>query len=169
MNVCHKLSESRCIRATFCNAFLWPLTNEMGNSTQVYMGRLQLGLLAQLTFGANDQAQADYEADFVRVTCVPQSRYFEIEYKPLHSNVVDGGDHFDSNVWAKQGYLSPSKLRYECQLPDSKYVVTSTKPESGGNGMCGADPEIRLNLARNGRLLVKDVVFGGACMGRAPC
>lgn len=124
-------------------------------------------LFVPLALCASGDARADYESEFLRVTCVPQNRYFAVEVTSLHSDVTDGGDSFEPEVWAKQGYLNPAALHYECGLPRSKYVLTSTKPEPRGSGMCGGDPEITLNLARDGKPLIKDVVFGGACSGGA--
>ena len=126
--------------------------------------RLTISLLVTvLMLGVCALARAGYEPGFVRVTCVPQNRYFEIEYTTLGTNVVDGGDFFDLDAWAKQGWRSPSALQYECKLPNSKYIVTSSQPEPRASGICVGAPDIALSVTRNGKPLVKDVTFGQSC------
>lgn len=124
-----------------------------------------------LAFGCT-AAWADYSVDFLRITCIPETRYFEIEYRAVPGDAVFIGAGFEEqdirqrlDIWKKRGYYDPSKLRYECKLPDSTYLLTSTRPPASERGMCGGAPRITLNLSRNGEPWLDNVVFGADCFG----
>ena len=75
--------------------------------------------------------KADYSVDFVRVSCIPETRFFDIEYRAIHNNAVDApldSKTVDKNtVWAKHGFHNPSKLEYVCKVPTSIYTLTTTQ------------------------------------------
>ena len=106
-------------------------------------------------------ARAEVE-DLIRVTCIPQSSYFNIEDVQIDSEILDAPT-FDASVWKKLGFY-PANMRYECDLPDHKYVVTSTQA-APGPGECGEAPDIVLSVADNREPLVKNVTFGLTCTG----
>ena len=117
---------------------------------------IQLLLAAELSLLALE-SNADWTFDFVRVTCVPEARYFRLEYAGVYGPAaLTDAQHDDRKtrerlaIWRKHGYLAPGKLRYECQLPESKYRITATQSGWADRGSCGAAPEITLSLARNG-------------------
>jgi hypothetical protein len=117
-------------------------------------------------------AWADYSVDFIRITCIPETRYFEVEYKSVPGDAVFIGAGFEKKaiqqrlkIWRKHGYYDPSALLYECKLPDSTYLVTSIQPPGSERGMCGAEPRITLNFSRNGDTWLNNVTFGSDCFG----
>jgi hypothetical protein len=112
------------------------------------------------------------DVEFLRVTCIPETRYLEVEYKAVPSDAVFIGTGFNEkegkqrfDAWEKRGYFDPGKFRYECKLPDSTYLITSSRAPYSEQGMCGAQPRITLNLSRNGEKWLDNVVFGSDCFG----
>lgn len=110
---------------------------------------------------------ADWTEDLARITCIPEARYFAIDYKPLSSNTVSAsglrGKQF-WNVWRKHGYYEASGLDYKCSLPDGKYKISSTRAAMRLSGMCGAAPRITLSISRNDVIILKNVIFGDDCL-----
>ena len=113
-------------------------------------------------------AWADYAVDFIRLTCVPETRYFELEYRALPGDAVfDSGTQTADplGAWRRHGYVDPHQLREECRLPDSTFLVTAVQPEDSATGQCGAAPSIHLSLQRNGKPWLDEVTFGADCFG----
>ena len=122
-------------------------------------------------------AFADYSYDFVRISCIKEIQFLDIEYKSIHNTAIDSifADR-DSplKIWSKHGFFSPKKLYYECPFAHTDTYYSSqityklvTKQAEGGNGMCGGAPEIFLSLYRNNELFIDNVVFGGSCIGNS--
>jgi hypothetical protein len=127
--------------------------------------RLAAGLCA---FLLTSPAWADYSVDFLRITCVPEVRYFEVEYRALPDDAVFGGGGTSPDplrTWREHGYFDPRDLHSECRLPESTYVVTATQSPASDRGQCGGAPSIRLSLQRNGQPWLDDVTFGADCFG----
>jgi len=125
------------------------------------------------------QAHADFTYDFVRISCIQESEFLDIEYRDIHNNAVDAvaGDQFKNRflLWAKHGFFDPRKLSYKCTFTkkdrdstthQSTYKVVTKKAEQG-NGPCGGAPEIYLSLYKNDQVLINNVVFGNSnsCYG----
>lgn len=126
-------------------------------------------------------AQADQPLELVRITCIPEMRYLEIENKDFPSEattwVWSGFEAKEKDQKAgrkkRWGILRthdlypPEKLAYQCKLPESVYELTITKDESSAHGQCGASPTATINLKRNGKDWISNVLFGnGDCFGR---
>jgi hypothetical protein len=111
------------------------------------------------------------EFEFIHVSCIPETRYFEVEYKSVPTDAVLIGTDYEKegkqrlNAWKKRGYYEPSNFSYECKLPDSTYLITANQPPGRESGMCGASPSITLSLTRNGDKWLNNVVFGANCFG----
>jgi hypothetical protein len=108
-------------------------------------------------------------------------RYFEIENKNYPS---------ESTTWIRFGFevkekdekagmkrrwkilkdhdlYPPEKLAYQCKLPESTYDLVVTKDESQASGACGGAPTATINLKRNGKKWISNVLFGnGDCFER---
>jgi hypothetical protein len=115
--------------------------------------------------------RADWSLEFVRITCIPEARYFYFEYKPIDGSaaltdaqVSDEKQRERMRTWQKHGYFDPRDLDFECRLPESRYRLRTSQPP-GHEGRCGAAPTITLNLLRNGSSYVKDVTLGDDCYG----
>jgi hypothetical protein len=115
---------------------------------------------------------ADYSVNFLRITCIPETRFFEVEYKAVPGDAVFIGAGFDEketkkrlDAWEKRGYFDPRDFRCECKLPDSTYVVTSTQPPASERGTCSGAPNITLSLSRNGEKWLDNIIFGSNCPG----
>jgi hypothetical protein len=106
-------------------------------------------------------ARADYMVDFIRIACVPEAGFFDIDHRLIHNNAAESAS---SRVWARQGFYTPSDLTYECDLGPVKYKLSAHQNNWTG-GMCGAAPEIFLTLFRDDRVIANKVVFGLSCLG----
>jgi hypothetical protein len=127
------------------------------------------------------EARADQPLELVRITCMPEMRYFEVESKDYPS---------EASTWIWSGFevkekdeksgrkkrwrilkghdlYPPEKLAYQCKLPESTYELTVTKDEARASGQCGGAPTATINLKRNGKDWISNVLFGnGDCFGR---
>lgn len=117
-------------------------------------------------------AQADWFVNFVHITCIPEARYLAFEVKDIEGSYVLMETQFDDKkraqrmaLWKKNGYFDPSKLTFECHMPESTYKITATQPPASAHGQCGAAPSITLSLLRNGEPYLSNVMFGGDCFG----
>jgi hypothetical protein len=117
-------------------------------------------------------SNADWFVDFVKITCIPEARYFAFESKPIQGSYVLGETQFDSKLrakrfalWEQKGYYNPSALEFTCNLPGSTYKIIATQPEPSDHGMCAGDPDVTLSLYKNNDLIVSKVIFGSACSG----
>src|SRR5262245_15494376 len=79
--------------------------------------------------------------DFVRTTCLPEARYFRFEHTPIVASSVLLDTRFDEEkrrlrllAWKKEGYNEARDLQYECQLPESLYIVFASQPEEQARG-----------------------------------
>jgi hypothetical protein len=127
-------------------------------------------IVALLTF--SHAARADWSLEFVRITCIPEARYFYFEYKPVSGPAALTDTQFDEKmqrermrIWQRHGFFDPRSLERECRLPESTYKLITSQPPAREQGMCGGAPQITLNLFRNGTAFFKDVVFGDDCFG----
>ena len=125
-------------------------------------------LLLLIFFACSTAAQADYTVDFVRISCIHDARFMDIEYRGVHNPAVTATSELgtiETDAWARNGFFTPEKLLYECALPESKYEIKTTQSSWSERGMCGAAPEITISLYREGEPLVEGVVFGPSCYG----
>lgn len=137
-------------------------------SQHLHMHRPILRLLALLLLLLSTSAKADYTVDFVRISCIRDAQFLDVEYRGIHNPAITALTEHDTvrpDVMARHGFFNPSKLSYECSLPDSKYKVVATQTGWSERGMCGAAPEIVLSLYRDGEPLLERVVFGSSCFG----
>ena len=113
-------------------------------------------------------AWADQPMDVIRITCIPEMRYFEFEYKELPSEatdwVIDGYGALEKkpqvekrvNVLKRYGLFDAQKLHYECKLPQSTYTLTGGAYEN----------EITVSLTHNGSSFISDVLVGPTRFGK---
>lgn len=139
----------------------------IGASSQLRTSLLIAFLLS--TWSAS--SKADWVQDFIRITCIPEARYFQFEYAPMSGPRVLLETQFDRKrqrkrmlAWRKHGFYNPSKLDYECKLPENVYKISTTQPPAS-NGMCGAAQPITINLYRNNKPIITKVVAGRDCLG----
>ena len=131
--------------------------------------------LVMFYFWSPAEARADQPLELVRITCIPEMRYFEVESKDYPSEATTwirfgfiNGKEKDEKAGRKKrwkiltarGLYPPEKLAYQCKLPESTYDVTITKPEPQASGACGASPTATINLKRNGQTWISNVLFG---------
>lgn len=127
-----------------------------------------------LLLAATQPAKADWYVNFIQITCIPEARYLAFEAKDIEGSYVLMEAQFDDkkraqrmNLWMKQGYFDPSKLDFECRMPESTYKITATQPPASARGQCGAAPSITLSLLRDGKPYLSNVTFGDDCFGGA--
>jgi hypothetical protein len=128
-------------------------------------------------------AQADQPLELVRITCIPEMRYFEVESKDYPSEATTwiwfgfiNGKEKDEKAGRKKrwrilkerGLYPPEKLVYQCKLPESTYELTMAKGAPRASGQCGAAPTATMNLKRNGQDWVSNVLFGNSDCFRRP-
>ena len=107
-------------------------------------------------------ASADYMVDFIRISCVPEAGFFEIEHRSVHNNPAKAAS---TDAWARQGFHSPSGLVYECDLRGTKYKVMAEQEGWRERGMCAAAPEVFVSVLRNEVKILDKVVLGFSCFG----
>lgn len=114
---------------------------------------------------------ADWTQHFVRITCIPEARFFSFEYRPVDGSSALTDAIFDEkkrvqrlDIWKRQGYFEPSQLKYECRLPEATYILLTKQRDPQDHGWCGANQPITLNLLRNGIVILDNVTFGDACI-----
>lgn len=131
-------------------------------------------LLHIVTFGLvllSSSAFADWTQDFIRISCIPDGRFFRIEYAPLSGPdvMVAANDKKEIQArlkaWRKGGFFDPANLKYECKLLESTYHVIANQPPPAERGQCGGAPSITLSVKENGSPLLSKVIFGSDCFG----
>jgi hypothetical protein len=106
-----------------------------------------------------------WAVDFLHITCIPESRYFGVEFRSIDSDVVFTDTfnkkiwHQQLSIWKRKGYFDASSLKYECRLPDTTFEITSSEPK-GSNSQCGAATRATINLKRNGKIWFNNVFLG---------
>jgi hypothetical protein len=122
--------------------------------------------LAALLLMLCNTAKADYTVDFVRIACIRDAQFLDVEYLGVHNPAITtlGGRSGTARaeIMSRHGFFDPSNLSYECSLPDSKYKIVATYPPT-----CGALSDIVLSLYKDDELLIDHVVFGTSCTDRA--
>ncbi len=103
-------------------------------------------------------------SDFLRIACIPETRYFSVEYKYADAeDDRDGTSQTDIKAqelaWNRHGYYDPGALNYECRLPESAYRLTSTLSRSRTGEVCN----IALTLKWNDEVWLDGVQIGPAC------
>jgi hypothetical protein len=103
-------------------------------------------------------------SDFLRITCIPETRYFSVEYK--QGDVDEDRDGLSraevtaqERAWKRQGYHDPGALSYDCRLPESTYRLTSTHSRSRSGELC----DIALTLNWNDEVWLDGVHIGPTC------
>jgi hypothetical protein len=124
--------------------------------------------LALLLSMLSDTAHADYTVDFVRISCIRDAQFLDIEYLGVHNPAITALEMEEergearAHTMSRHGFFDPDKLSYECSLPDSRYKVVATHPPT-----CGALSDIVLSLYRDDEPLLDHVVFGTSCSDKA--
>jgi hypothetical protein len=111
---------------------------------------------------AMQPVRADYMVDFIRIACVQEAGFFELEHRQIHNNPAEAAS---TKAWARQGFYSPSGLTYECSLGEVKYKVFAKQDSWRERGMCAAAPEVILTVRRNDEVIADKVVLGRSCYG----
>jgi hypothetical protein len=140
-----------------------------------------LFLMLMLSVWNPADARADQPLELVRITCIPEMRYFEIESKNYPSEATTwiwsgfevkekdekAGRQKRWRILKERGLYTTEKLVYLCKLPESTYELVMTKGLTRASGECGGAPTATMNLKRNGQDWVSHVLFGnGDCFKR---
>ena len=103
-------------------------------------------------------------SDFLRIACIPETRYFSVEYK--YADAEDERDGISQAeikaqelAWKRHGYYDTTTLNYECRLPESAYRLTSTHSQSRTGEVCN----IALTLKWNDEVWLDGVQVGPTC------
>lgn len=107
-------------------------------------------------------ARADYMVDFIRIGCVQEAGFFEIEHRQIHNYPAEAAS---TKSWSRQGFYSPSDLKYKCNLGKVKYRVLAKQGSWRERGKCAAAPEVFLTVWRNDEVIADQVVLGRSCYG----
>jgi hypothetical protein len=111
--------------------------------------------------------RADGTHDFLRISCIKERRFFEVEYRYIHANPADADEDYPPAKrwraqWAKHGYFFLGDLDQTCVLPNSRYRVVAHR-EVPGTHECYAYPGVKFSLFLDDHPLIKDVSFGYSC------
>jgi len=134
----------------------------MNRISAIWLGGITAMVMALMT-SAPVQAEA---FEFVRVTCVGERGYFEIEYKTVEQEVFEGATH-RGRSFADYGFLDPHSANFECRLGNVVYFVSTHQEQPRASGMCGGAPPIILTVRRDKQLLIDRVSFGSTCNGES--
>jgi hypothetical protein len=112
------------------------------------------------------ETYADTSKHFVRIACVPEAGLLDVESRLLHDSVAgypesEGQKDRDAHL-AQTGFHDPRGLQFSCVLGGISYVITAEQDQVS-NKICGGDPEVYLNVTRNGEKLLSNVIFGESC------
>lgn len=128
--------------------------------------RLLLAMLTVLALVPSD-ANADYAVDFIRISCIREARFLDIEYRDIHNSPVDTEPDPPSakrtDIWPRHGFFEPENLKYQCSFPDSRYEIVTAQGPGSNAKTCGAQRDIDFSLLRNGVPVISHVAFGGSC------
>ena len=134
------------------------------------MPQIRIAALTAATL-LSTAASADWSYDFVRMVCVPESGYVQIEYRSVSGPaVLTDAQHDDEKrqerlrIWERHGFLDPHKLNRSCSLRTAGYAIETAQELPLPSGTCGGAPQITLNVKRNGVALFKDVPLGYNCI-----
>jgi hypothetical protein len=100
---------------------------------------------------------------FLHFTCISDAQYLSLDYKTVPDEMIQSDPKAITTALRKNGYRDPDGLVFECKLPQSTYVISSSQNTEGDPGDCGA----RVSLRYNQEQWIEDVAFGGACDNRA--
>jgi hypothetical protein len=122
-------------------------------------------------------ALADMSIDLLRITCIPELRYFEIAATSsslLAEAVAHGFSDFSQQgaktrlkLLERHGLYSPEALKYTCTLPESTYELTTVQPPPSGRGECGSGPTATFTLRVNGTDWFREVALNAGCFDQA--
>jgi len=119
-------------------------------------------------------ASGDQAIQLVRVNCIPEANYFDVEISTHHGlediDVPVKSPPFKTGMaktLAKNGIYFPRKLVYECKLQGATYKIAGYQPLPKPRGQCGASPTPSISLWRNDELWLDSVLFGDDCFGNA--
>lgn len=101
------------------------------------------------------------ERDFLRVTCIPDARYFALEHKLIETSDEQAEPATPAlrQAWRRNGLHEPDNLRVECHLPDSTYTATAKANRSRSGEVC----DIELTLRWNDETWLDQVKIGPSC------
>jgi hypothetical protein len=116
-------------------------------------------------------ARADWGFDFVRLACIPESGYLQLEYKVVSGRDVLTDAQLDDTktaerlrAWERHGFLDPHHLKRTCRLAEATYVIETAQAPPAASGTCGGAPRIALDVTHNGERLFTDVPLGPNCI-----
>jgi hypothetical protein len=112
------------------------------------------------------ETYADTLKHFVRIACVPETGLLDVESRFLHDSVADDPDPAGQKerdaYLAQSGFHDPRGLQFTCLLGGISYVITAEQDQASDK-ICGGDPEVYLNVTRNGENFLSHVIFGESC------
>jgi hypothetical protein len=141
----------------------------MNNKFRIY---LVIIILAVISFPIC--AYADQAIDMIKISCIPEANYFDVELKMYHSLVNEdetvvkqpiNRTKSKSKILAKHGIYFPRNLVYECKLPNATYKIKGSQPMPSPRGQCSASPTPSISIWGNGVLWIENVLFGEDCFG----
>lgn len=126
---------------------------------------IQATLLLLLWAGT---VRADWSYDFVRMTCIPESKYLKLESASVDSEAVLAGQEErrgekQLRAWQRYGFYVPKHLDSTCRFASGTYRITATATDPQAQGQCGGDPHTTLTVFRDGKPILSGVVFGNSC------
>ena len=106
--------------------------------------------------------------DFLRIVCIPETRYFSVEYKYVEAeDALDGASRAEikahERAWRRHGYHDAVALNHECRLPESTYQLISRSARSRAGEVCN----IALTLKWNDEVWLDGVLIGPSCGDQA--
>ncbi len=124
-------------------------------------------------------ASADQAMQMLRVSCIPEANYFDIDVKYYHelvdfddTIVVDGNKvkpskrkGHESKMLAKYGIYFPRNFSYECKLSTGTIKIIGKQPMPSPSGQCGASPTPNISIWQDNVPWIENVLLGENCFG----
>jgi hypothetical protein len=118
---------------------------------------------------ANTSTARASEVELIRLTCIPASGYFRVDFLSLDHRDLGAYEqgpndtHRIMQSWHKQGIYEVDALRRDCALPGTRYQVRVRRDSYKQDGQCAQKPRVNFTLLRNGLPVLKDVPYGDDC------
>jgi hypothetical protein len=126
--------------------------------------------VAAVLFCGAGSARANWDDDFIRITCVPESGYLRVDHMLVDGKAVYHGAGRDRKkkaqirqTWRQRGYYSPEKLKYDCVMRKATFSVHIDRDPYVPGERCEDYRKIKFSLLRNGIPVLSKVGVGEDC------
>jgi hypothetical protein len=125
-------------------------------------------ILLFMILSVNSLSSYAQPGQFIRPVCIPESRYFRIDFLSVDFEIFNGDLKKSGKIfqkWQRRGIYDTSKLKYDCVLPAARYGLRVFRDPYRQDGQCAQAPRINISVLRNGLPMLKELPYGDDCYG----